>query len=148
MARLKVFTWSDGFHAFTVATTSRAKALEAWGIKADIFKTGLAREITESADYDAAQASPGEVIERAQSIDVGKIEKAAPKAKPGAAKAKAAVAALKADLAALEAEQAKALKTLEDRRKVLDAEIAALRTEQAQAREALEAKLKAAKAKL
>lgn len=29
MAKLKVFTWSDGFHAYTVATTSRARALAA-----------------------------------------------------------------------------------------------------------------------
>jgi hypothetical protein len=44
-AGLKVFSWSDGFHAFTVAASSRPKALAAWGMSRDIFKDGLAHEI-------------------------------------------------------------------------------------------------------
>ena len=46
-AKLKVWRWSDGSHADTVATTSRAKALAAWGVTRDLFKDGDAREITE-----------------------------------------------------------------------------------------------------
>ncbi|HWE47075.1 MAG TPA: hypothetical protein VG407_13700 [Caulobacteraceae bacterium] len=72
-ARLKVFTWSDGFHAHTVATTSRTKALKAWGVNRDLFKDAIAREITAGADYDRAMAEPGVVIERGESIDRGKI---------------------------------------------------------------------------
>ena len=77
-AKLKVFTWSDGFHAFTVATSSRPKALEAWGSKQDLFATGLASQLSGGPDYEAALASPGEVIERGLAIDVGKIGKAKP----------------------------------------------------------------------
>ena len=75
-ARLKVFTWSDGFHAFTVAASSRPKALEAWGSRQDLFATGLASELSGGPDYEAALAAPGEVIQRGQAIDVGKIAKA------------------------------------------------------------------------
>jgi hypothetical protein len=69
MARLKVFTWSDGLHAYSVAATSRPKALEAWGIGRDIFADGTAREITDGEDHDAALARPGEVIRRPLPID-------------------------------------------------------------------------------
>ena len=62
--RLKVFEWSDGFHRFTVAASSRSKALAAWGIQQDIFASGLAREAVETEDEAAARARPGTVIER------------------------------------------------------------------------------------
>jgi hypothetical protein len=66
MARkLKVFTWSDGFHSHTVAAPSRAKALEVWGLKRDIFKDGLASEIESGPSHDAALAAPGSVIQSA-----------------------------------------------------------------------------------
>lgn len=89
-AKLKVFTWSDGFHAFTVATSSRPKALEAWGSKQDLFATGLASQLSGGPDYEAALASPGEVVERGLTIDVGKIGKAKPAKPRGPSKAKAA----------------------------------------------------------
>ena len=41
-AKLKVFRYSDGFHAWTVAASSRPKALAAWGVKRDLFKDGSA----------------------------------------------------------------------------------------------------------
>jgi hypothetical protein len=75
-AKLKVFTWSDGFHAFTVATTSRPKALEAWGSRQNLFASGLASQLTGGPDYDAALAAPGFVIERGLAVDIGKISKA------------------------------------------------------------------------
>lgn len=90
-ARLKVFSWSDGFHAFTVATSSRPKALHAWGMSRDIFKDGIAREIYSGQDYDAAMAAPGEVIQRGEAIDHGKIgrrPKARKTAGPSAAEKK------------------------------------------------------------
>ncbi|MFN4040247.1 MAG: hypothetical protein ACK4I0_01130 [Brevundimonas sp.] len=83
-ARLKVFSWSDGFHAFTVAASSRPKALAAWGMSRDIFKDGLAREIQSGSDYDAAMAAPGEVIQRGEAIDKGKLGKR-PKTRKAAA---------------------------------------------------------------
>nr|WP_303705456.1 hypothetical protein [Brevundimonas naejangsanensis] len=74
--RLKLFEWSDGFHTFTVAASSRPKALVAWGSGQDLFATGLAKEVVDSPDADAAKASPGTVIER--KLDV-KLLAAAPK---------------------------------------------------------------------
>ncbi len=55
---------SDGFHAYTVATTSRAKALAAWGVTRDLFKDRDAAELTTGADYDTALAQPGETVRR------------------------------------------------------------------------------------
>lgn len=74
--RLKLFEWSDGFHTFTVAASSRPKALGAWGSGQDLFATGLAKEIDDSPDGEAAKASPGTVIER--KLDV-KLPAAVPK---------------------------------------------------------------------
>ncbi|WP_312145687.1 hypothetical protein [Brevundimonas sp.] len=71
--RLKVFEWSDGFHRFTVAASSRPKALAAWGVQQDIFASGLAREVPEAEDAEAARARPGEVIERGLAVDVGEV---------------------------------------------------------------------------
>lgn len=79
--RLKRFEWSDGFHTFTVAASSRPKALVAWGSGQDLFATGLAKEVDDSPDAKAAKASPGTVIER--KLDV-KLPAGAPK--KGAAK--------------------------------------------------------------
>lgn len=72
--RLKVFSWSDGFHVFTVATSSRAKALKAWGSSQDLFATGLATEVFEGADHSAALAAPGEVMQRGLLVDTGAIK--------------------------------------------------------------------------
>ena len=84
-ARLKAFTWSNGFKAYTVAASSRPKALAAWGFEHDLFKDGSAREITEGPDYEAALDSPGEVIVRGVAIDVGEITRLPrPKPKPKA----------------------------------------------------------------
>lgn len=102
-AKLKVFTWSDGFHAFTVATSSRPKALEAWGSKQDLFATGLASQLSGGPDYEAALASPGEVVERSLTIDVGKIGKAKPAKPRGPSRVKAAkIEKLQAALADLD----------------------------------------------
>ncbi len=63
MARkLKVFSWSDGLHDYTVAATSRAKALEAWDVGRDLFKDGTAREVAEGPAHDAALDAPETVI--------------------------------------------------------------------------------------
>lgn len=152
MAKLKVFTYSDGFHAWTVAASSRPKALAAWGVKRDLFKDGSATEIDEGADYEAALAAPGELIERGLAVDIGKVERtAAPKAKPKkgpSEKDKARVESLEGKLAELDAEQARELGALEVRRVALEKEAAAVAKAHARVREALKAKLKAARAKL
>ncbi len=120
-AKLKVFTWSDGFHAFTVATSSRPKALEAWGSKQDLFATGLASQLSGGPDYDAALASPGEVVERGLAIDVGKIGKAKPAKPRGPSKAKAArIEKLKTALADLDERRQTEVADFEDQQATLN----------------------------
>lgn len=153
MARkLKVFCYSDGFHSWTVAAPSRAKALEAWGVKRDLFKDGSAKEIDIGPDREAALASPGELIERGLSVDIGKVERtAAPKGKtkpPSDERARAKVEALEAELAALDEAQAEESAALEAEREALDGRMADTAKRQAKARDDLRAKLKAARAKL
>lgn len=82
-AKLKVFSWSDGLHSWSVATTSRLKALEAWGATQDLFKTGMAAELEGGPEFEAAMAAPGEVIERMLDVVV-EDEPAKPKAKTSA----------------------------------------------------------------
>ncbi|MGH1556902.1 hypothetical protein ACRAWD_02115 [Caulobacter segnis] len=104
MARApKVFTWSDGFHRYTVAATSRAKALAAWETDRDLFKEGVAREAPDAPDAKAALAAPGAVIRRAEAGLPAEVAKL-PKAKPASPKADKAEAERKRKLA--EAEQA------------------------------------------
>lgn len=119
--KLKVFTWSDGFHGFTVATTSRPKALEVWGSKQDLFATGLASQLSGGSDYEAALASPGEVVERGLAIDVGKIGKAKPAKPRGTSKAKAArIEKLKTALADLDERRQAEVADFEDQQTTLN----------------------------
>lgn len=156
MARkLKVFCYSDGFHSWTVAAPSRAKALEAWGVRRDLFRDGAAREIQIGPDREAALAAPGELIERGLSVDIGEVERKQPrKAKPkpekpkSDAKARARVEALEAELTALEEAQGEETAALEAERETLERKAAALGKRQRKARDDLKAKLKAARAKL
>ena len=78
MARLKVFSWSDGLHAYTVATTSRAKALAAWGFSRDLFKDGEAEEIKAGIDHDRALAQPGVTVRRGLGASAGDVESLKP----------------------------------------------------------------------
>ncbi|MBU1386086.1 MAG: hypothetical protein KKG14_05505 [Alphaproteobacteria bacterium] len=153
MARqLKVFCYSDGFHSWTVAASSRAKALEAWGVRRDLFKDGSAKEIDIGPDRAAALAAPGELIERGLTVDIGQVERTtAPKpknARASDAKAKALAEKLEAELGALDLAQAEETAAVEAERAALDQRIAALARRQSSTRDALKAKLKAARAKL
>ncbi|WP_292045726.1 MULTISPECIES: hypothetical protein [unclassified Brevundimonas] len=145
-AKLKVFTWSDGFHAFTVATTSRPKALEAWGSRQDLFATGLARPLTGGPDYDAALAAPGEVVARGLAIDVGKIGKAKRVKTRVPSKAKAArIEKLDAALADLDQHHQAALADFETRQAALDAARREAEARYAAERQTLSGDLKAAR---
>ena len=145
--RLKVFTWSDGFHAFTVAASSRPKALEAWGVGQDLFKSGLARQIDEGPDHDAALKSPGQVIERGLSIDPGEI-KPARKPKGPSAAARRKVEALEAELADLDRRQADEAGALEAEAKALAKRQADLGKRHRSERDRLRDRLKAARDKV
>ena len=105
MARApKVFTWSDGFHRYTVAATSRVKALAAWETDRDLFKDGVATEAPDAPDAEAALAAPGAVIRRAEGGLKATVE-TLPKPKV-ARKKKADAAAAKRKKALAEAEAA------------------------------------------
>ncbi len=157
--RLKVFSWSDGFHAFTVAASSRPKALAAWGMERDIFAGGLAREIKEGPDYDAALARPGEVIERGLAVDVGEVaprRKAKPKSKAegstkpaGPSKAdRERVRALEAELKTLERQQGAARRELEAEAARVARALDSLSSRQRKARDRLRERLEKASAAL
>lgn len=130
MARkLKVFCWSDGLHDYTVAASSRAKALEAWDVGRDLFKDGAAREIAEGRARDAALDAPETVI-TTPAGGLGAALKALPaKARGKPSKAETAraekLAALKARLEALEDEAEASDLAFAERRAALDAEEAA-----------------------
>jgi hypothetical protein len=125
MARkLKVFSWSDGLHDYAVATTSRAKALEAWDVGRDLFKDGTAKEVGEGAVHDAAVAAPETVITRPAG-GLGAALKALPKpilrSPDKAAVARATkLARLGEELAALDAEAKASEADFEARREALD----------------------------
>lgn len=147
--KLKVFSWSDGFHAFTVAASSKPKALAAWGMGQDIFKSGLAREIHDGPAYEVALKTPGEVIQTGEAVDLGELKPAPKKAAMPDAKAearKARIAVLKADLENLEATHADALADLD--RRIADLQAARSKVERSQETEmsALVARLKKARA--
>ncbi len=133
MARApKVFSWSDGFHRYTVAATSRAKALAAWETDRDLFKEGVASETPDAPDAKAALAAPGAVIRRAEGGLKAAVEtlpkaKAAPKKADAAeVKRKKALAEAETALEAAEAKQQDAEAELEQRRRDLEAEAADL----------------------
>lgn len=140
--RLKAFTWSDGFHSWTVAVSSRPKALKAWKVEQDLFKTGLAQEAGEGPDREAALADPGTVIKSGLAIDPDDIKPA--KADPRRAERTAArkkAADIRARIAALDEKLETDLAPLRDERDRLTAEIEALEAKADKARAALQSKL-------
>jgi hypothetical protein len=130
-ARLKVFVSSDGMTDYVVATTSKTKALAAWGSSQDLFKGGLAHETDDPALVKAATAQPGEVLRRpaGSRAALAKLKPAKPVPQPkGPSKAALKkVADLEARLAAADADAARALADLDDQRAKLEARHAAAR---------------------
>lgn len=149
--RLKVFVTSDGLTDYVVATSSRPKALAAWGAHQDLFKTGGARETEDPALVKAATAQPGEVLRRPADSKgaLSKIAKARPAKPKGPSRAALRkVAALEQKLEALAERRADAQARLDAERQALevraerdaarfDAETAKLEAALSQAREAL-----------
>ena len=150
MARkLKVFSWSDGLHDYTVAATSRAKALEAWDVGRDLFKDGTARELSEGANHDAAVAEPETVI-TTPAGGLGAALKALPakaRRKPSMVETARAekLAALKAELEGVEDEAEASELAFAERHAALDAEEAAAIDGFAARRVQLQKAIKAAK---
>ena len=130
--RLKVFVTSDGLTDYVVATSSKAKALAAWGSHQDLFKTGFAHETDDANLRAAATAQPGEVLRRPAGTrgDLAKLKPAKKAATPKKAvgpsqAALKKVADLEKRLTAAEASHAAAMDDLERRRQALEAKAAA-----------------------
>lgn len=147
--RLKVFTWADGFHAFTVAATSRPKALQAWGVTSDLFQTGLAQEAPDNLDAAAALASPGSVIKRGIAVDVGQPPKRKPASKTAQArKAQQRVTDLEARLVVMNAAHVASIGQLEARQQALDDERSLAESDHLREREAIDQSLEQARSDL
>jgi colicin import membrane protein len=134
MAKLKVFTTQSGFYDLAVATTSRPKALAAWGIHQDLFAHGQAQEASDGAAGTAALAKPGVVLRRPLGTK-GEFseEPALPKVKGRAktaskahdkAKARKAAAEAKAELKKADEAHKAELTALKRERATLDAKLA------------------------
>ena len=147
--RLKIFVTSDGMTDFVVATTSKTKALAAWGVRQDIFKEGLARETDDADLVAAATAKPGEVLRRPAGGrgDLARLEPAKPAPKPkGPSKAALKkIADLEARLAELDAAHDKAQAKLERQRAELARKAEAAAADHAAQRTKLDAALSAAR---
>lgn len=149
-AKLKVFVTSDGLTDYIVATTSRPKALAAWGVHQDLFKAGQAREADDAALVEAASASPGVVVER-PSASTLKALKTTPKKPAKTAPSKAAVRQVKdleARLAALEEAHASRLGEIEAERAELEVRAAREAQSFQTERDRLSARLEKARAAL
>ena len=161
-ARLKVFVTSDGLTDYVVATTSKAKALAAWGVSQDAFQRGHAWQTDDPALVKAATATPDVVLRRPVAGARGKVARlkpAAPKAvklkpakPPKPAKPKGPTKAQLKRVADLEGQLAALGKRVEAERGKLARDAAALAKRQAGVeakarteRSRLQARLKAAR---
>ena len=150
-ARLKVFVTSDGLTDYVVAATSRPRALAAWGVHQDLFKSGVARETDDPKLTAAALAQPGEVLRRpAGSRETLARARPAKKPKPAGPPKQLLrrIAALEAKLAALEAADAEAAAVFDEARRKLEAEAARRRDRFRAQRDSLDAALRAARREL
>ena len=102
--RLKVFVTSDGLTDYVVAASSKAKALAAWDVRQDLFKTGQARETGDAALIEAASVKPGEVLRRPAGTRETLAKLKAPKPTPTGPTPTTLkkIAALEAQIAALD----------------------------------------------
>lgn len=166
--RLKVFVTSDGLTDFAVATSSKVKALAAWGVHQDLFKEGRAQETDDPELAAAAIARPGEVLRRPagsretlaklKPVELPKRVKpakatmplAGPSPPPEPEKPKGPsratlkrLAELEARLAELDADHARAAAGLAKERAALERRAEALETDHATRRRKLEAALSA-----
>lgn len=147
-AKLKVFVTSDGLTDYVVATTSRPKALAAWGSHQDLFKTGLAHQVDDPVLVKAATAQPDEVLRRPAGTrgDLAKLKPPKPGKAAGPSKAALKkVADLEARIAAAEAAHAMALGEIERKRLALERQQSELDAKHQTAAARLNAQLSAAR---
>ena len=145
----KVFVTSDGLTDYVVATSSRAKALAAWGIRQDLFKEGQAHETDDPALVKAALAQPGQVLRRPAGtrgkLQAMKVEKPAAPKGPSKAQLKK-IADLEARLRGLDDDDAAAQAKLARAQAELARKAEAEAAKRAKARSQLQAQLARARA--
>ena len=79
MARqLKVFSTPAGFVNAVVAAPSQKAALEAWGVRDNLFASGAATVVTDPDLIAQALAEPGEIVRVPISTDAGFVAAAKP----------------------------------------------------------------------
>ena len=148
-ARLKVFVTSDGLTDYVVATTSKVKALAAWGSHPDLFKTGLAHETDDPEVVKAASAQPDQVLRKPAGAraELAKLKPARPppKTKAPSKAALKKVADLEKKIADAGAGHARALAALDAKRRELDRHVEDLQAKRAKEEAKLEAQLSAAR---
>jgi hypothetical protein len=147
-ARLKVFVTSDGLTDYVVATTSKVKALAAWGSHQDLFKTGMARETDDPELVKAATAQPDQVLRKpaGSRAELARLKPAKrPKPKGPTPAQKKRVSDLEKRLAELERGYAKAVDRLEQQRAAVERELETARARHRDQRQKLEAQLSAAR---
>lgn len=143
--RLKLFAARQGFFDTVVAAPSRKAALDAWGVRQDLFKEGLAAETDEPAAKLALE-HPGVVLRRmagsaapyaeAAEVDASALPPSPGKGRPPKARSappppkppdRSALDAAEQALAAAEADLKASLADLDTRRRALDEEETTLR---------------------
>ena len=147
-ARLKVFVTSDGLTDYVVATTSKVKALAAWGSHQDLFKTGLAHETDDPELVKAATAKPDEVLRkpagsRAELTKLTPARREKPKGPTPAQRKR--VADLEKRLGDLDRDYVRAVDRLEQQRAAVERELAAAKDRHHDRRHKLEAQLSSAR---
>ncbi|PVM86484.1 hypothetical protein [Caulobacter endophyticus] len=143
--RLKVYEARFGFHDSVVAAPNQKAALDAWGVRQDLFAEGDARVSEDEAAVKAALAHPGTPLRRAAGSndpfglapnlpdipDAPRKPKAKARAtrpaEPPAPPDRSALDRAEADLAELETRQDDEKTELDRRMAVLEKEIAAAR---------------------
>lgn len=147
--RLRVFVTSDGLTDYVVAVSSKAKALEAWGVRQDVFKEGAAHQTDDPDLMKAALAQAGEVLRRPAGTreTMAKVKKATTtKRASGPSKVQLKKAAmLERQLTALDTAHDRAAAALERARADLDRREEDLHAAHETQRGKLEASLNAAR---
>jgi colicin import membrane protein len=130
--KLKTFVTESGFFELAVAAPSMKAALDAWGIKVNLFQQGLARQIDDAAIVAAAEAAPGRVLRRpigskgafSESAELPKVKGTSRKTKmrkPHQAIDLKALREARAALEQAETRHAKRIAALDRQRDALDA---------------------------
>lgn len=165
--RLKVFAAQFGFHDSVVAAPSQAKALEAWGIRQNLFAEGRAAVTDDPDAIAAALAHPGTPLRRAvgskdpfslepglpdvpappkrKRLDLKLVPQAAAPPLPPPPPDRSALEAAEKALAAINARRIEEEAELARRREALEAEEAASRQRWIKDRKAAEADLEKAR---